>query len=137
VDRPGPKATFNRRQRKTRRNIEARQSPFALADYHQVHRGDLLAALADAVFRNDPDCVFLEHCFETLTQDQEKILAKFSNGSATTSDVLIGCDGSTSKVRADVFGDKAVNYTGQIAQPPATALSVASSIDHERDCHQS
>jgi salicylate hydroxylase len=85
------------------------------ADYHQVHRGDLLAALADAVFRNDPDCVFLEHCFETLTQDQEKILAKFSNGSATASDVLIGCDGNTSKVRADVFGDKAVNYTGQIA----------------------
>jgi salicylate hydroxylase len=40
---------------------------------------------------------------------------QFSNGSATASDVLIGCDGSTSKVRADVFGDKAVNYTGQIA----------------------
>lgn len=85
------------------------------ADFHQVHRGDLLGALADAVFRNDPDCVSLEHCFETLTQDHGKVLARFTNGSTTASDVLIGCDGSASKVRADVFGDKAVNYTGQIA----------------------
>src|ERR1051326_8570352 len=28
------------------------------ADYHQVPRGDLQAALADAVIRNDADCVF-------------------------------------------------------------------------------
>ena len=41
VDRPGPKATFNRRQRKTWRNIEARQSPFA----------SLLVAGAMAVIR--------------------------------------------------------------------------------------
>src|SRR5215831_16097716 len=43
------------------------------ADYHQVHRGDLLAALADAVIRNDPDCVFLNHRFESLIRDGEKI----------------------------------------------------------------
>jgi salicylate hydroxylase len=85
------------------------------AHYHQVHRADLLAALADAVTRNDPDCVFLNHRFESLTQDGEMILAKFANGRVIASDALIGCDGSASKVRADVFGDKAVNYTGQIA----------------------
>jgi salicylate hydroxylase len=84
------------------------------ADYHQVHRGDLLAALADAVIRNDPDCVFLDHRFESLTQDGERILARFANGAMMTSDALIGCDGSASKVRADVFGDKAVNYTGHV-----------------------
>jgi salicylate hydroxylase len=85
------------------------------ADYHQVHRGDLLAALADAVIRNDPDCVFLDHRFESLTQDGERVLARFANGAVMASDALIGCDGSASKVRADVFGDKAVNYTGQVA----------------------
>jgi 2-polyprenyl-6-methoxyphenol hydroxylase-like FAD-dependent oxidoreductase len=85
------------------------------ADYHQVHRGDLHAALADAVIRNDPDCVFLDHRFESLAQDGETVRASFANGSVITSDVLIGCDGSTSKVRADVFGDKTVNYTGQVA----------------------
>jgi salicylate hydroxylase len=85
------------------------------ADYHQVHRGDLHATLAEAVLRNDPDCVFLDHCFESLTQNSEQVVAKFTNGSAIASDVLIGCDGGASKVRDDVFGDKAVNYTSQVA----------------------
>ncbi len=85
------------------------------ADYHQVHRGDLHAALADAVTRNDPECVFLDHRFESLSQSGEKVRARFANGRIIESDALIGCDGSTSKVRADAFGDKAVNYTGQVA----------------------
>jgi salicylate hydroxylase len=85
------------------------------AAYHQVHRVDLHAALASAVSRNDPDCLFLGHCFETLTQDSEALVAKFTNGKTYTSGVLIGCDGSASKVRACVFGDEVVNYTGQVA----------------------
>ena len=85
------------------------------ADYHQVHRGDLHAVLVEAVARNDPDCVFLDHCFESLTQDGKKVLARFSNGRVIASDALIGCDGGASKVRADIFGDAAVNYTGQVA----------------------
>jgi salicylate hydroxylase len=39
------------------------------AAYHQVHRVDLHTALAHAVCRNDPDCVFLDHRFEGLSQD--------------------------------------------------------------------
>ena len=37
----------------------------------------------------------------------------FTNGKTYASDVLIGCDGGASKVRACVFGDEVVNYTGQ------------------------
>jgi salicylate hydroxylase len=85
------------------------------AAYHQVHRVDLHAALAFAVHRNDPDCLFLGHCFEVLTQEPENLVAKFTNGKTYTSDVLIGCDGGASKVRACVFGDEVVNYTGQVA----------------------
>jgi salicylate hydroxylase len=85
------------------------------ADYHQVHRADLHAALADAIRRNDPDCVFLEHCFDSLTQSSEQVVATFTNGRTVASDVLIGCDGAASKVRANVFGDEGVNYTGQVA----------------------
>ena len=98
------------------------------AEYHQVHRGDLHAALADSVLRNDPDCVFLGHRFESLTQNSEGVIARFANGSAIASDVLIGCDGGTSKVRAEVFGDKTVNYTGQVAFRallPMTSVPVA------------
>lgn len=85
------------------------------ADYHQVHRADLHAALADAVFRNDSNCVFLGHRFESLTQESRQVVAAFANGRTIASDLLVGCDGAASKVRACVFGDEAVNYTGQVA----------------------
>jgi len=85
------------------------------ASYHQVHRADVHAALAVAIIRNDPDCVFLGHCFETLTQDTRQVVVHFDNGKTYASDILIGCDGGVSKVRASVFGDRVVNYTGQVA----------------------
>jgi 2-polyprenyl-6-methoxyphenol hydroxylase-like FAD-dependent oxidoreductase len=85
------------------------------AHYHQVLRADLHAALAAAILRNDPDCIFLDHRFETLTQDHKHVVAAFANGRTCTSDVLIGCDGGASRVRACLFGDEAVNYTGQVA----------------------
>lgn len=85
------------------------------ADYHQVHRADLHTALADAIRRNDPDCVFLEHCFDALTQTSDQVVAAFTNGRTVVSDLLIGCDGAASKVRANVFGDEVVNYAGQVA----------------------
>jgi salicylate hydroxylase len=85
------------------------------ADYHQVHRADLHTTLANAVLRNDRDCVFLDHCFESLTQNSEQVVARFTNGKTIASDVLVGCDGSASRVRACVFGDEVVNYIGQVA----------------------
>jgi salicylate hydroxylase len=85
------------------------------APFHQVHRADLHAALAAAILRNDPDCIFLDHRFEALKQDHKQVVAKFANGKTCTSDVLVGCDGGVSAVRACVFGDEVVNYTGQVA----------------------
>jgi len=85
------------------------------ASYHQVHRADLHGALAAAILRNDPDCVLLEHRFETLTQDAKRVVATFANGKTHASDVLIGCDGGASRIRACLFGDEVVNYTGQMA----------------------
>jgi salicylate hydroxylase len=85
------------------------------AEYHQVHRADLHIALAEAVLRTDPNCVFLDHRFDALTQNPEHVAATFTNGKTVASDVLIGCDGGASKVRACVFGDEVVNYTGQVA----------------------
>src|SRR5271169_2842672 len=45
------------------------------ARYHQVPRADLHATLAAAILRNDPDCIFLDHRFETLKQDQKEVVA--------------------------------------------------------------
>jgi len=85
------------------------------ADYYQVHRADLHAALADAILKNDPDCVVLDHYFQSLTQEPDRVVATFTNGKSHSSDILVGCDGCASRVRASVFGDEAVNYTGQVA----------------------
>lgn len=85
------------------------------ADYYQVHRADLHAALVDAILKNDPDCVVLDHCFRSLTQEPDRVVATFTNGKSYSSDILVGCDGCASRVRASVFGDEAVNYTGQVA----------------------
>ena len=67
------------------------------------------------MLRNDLNCVFLGHRFEALTQDSGQVVATFTNGKTSASDVLIGCDGAASRVRTCVFGDEAVNYTGQVA----------------------
>ena len=114
----GPTETFLTRRFATGEVLKARApadvQKFGAA-YHQVHRADLHLALAAAVLENDPACVFLGCCFETLIQDTDCVVATFDNGLTVTSDILIGCDGNASKVRGCVFGDKVVNYTGQVA----------------------
>lgn len=114
----GPAGVFFSRHFQTGDVLKVRQNDFVErfgAAYHQVHRVDLQTALASAVLRNDSACIFLDHCFESLVQDSERVVATFSNGETVTSEVLIGCDGGTSRVRACVFGDEIVNYTGQVA----------------------
>ncbi len=85
------------------------------ADYFQAHRADLQNALSQAVLAHDPDCLRLEHVFLGLVQDEGGVTAHFKNGSSFRGEVLIGCDGSASAVRASVFSDEPVAYTGQVA----------------------
>ena len=50
------------------------------ANYCQVHRADLHAALAAAVAENDPDCLHVDSSFATLEESDHGIAAIFSNG---------------------------------------------------------
>jgi salicylate hydroxylase len=114
----GPAGALVSRHFQTGEVLKIRRNDFVErfgAAFHQLHRVDLHAALTSAVRRNDPDCVLLSHCFEALTQDTSDLVARFTSGKTFASDVLIGCDGAASSVRACVFGDKVVNYTGQVA----------------------
>jgi salicylate hydroxylase len=119
AEEAGPAGAFASRHFQTGEVLKVRaQTDFVErfgAAYHQVHRVDLHVALANAVLRNDADCVLLDHRFESLAQDFAHATARFSNGETFESDVVIGCDGGASKVRACVFGDEVVNYTGQVA----------------------
>jgi len=85
------------------------------ANYYQIHRADLHNMLADKVLDNDPDCVFLDHCFSTLSQTKNDVLADFTNGVPIRCEELIGCDGLRSRVRAGLFIEKPPRFTGQVA----------------------
>jgi salicylate hydroxylase len=76
----GPAGVYFSRHFQTGNVLKFRQNDFVErfgAAYYQVHRVDLQAALASGVLHNDPDCVFLDYCFESLMQDSERVVATF------------------------------------------------------------
>jgi salicylate hydroxylase len=85
------------------------------AGFFTVHRGDLQSALVDAVRRRDPDAIVLNHELINVEQSDSGVTAHFLDRSPVEADVLIGADGGASRVRAVVFGDEEVSYTGQMA----------------------
>jgi salicylate hydroxylase len=85
------------------------------APYCNLHRADLHSALTDAVRRNDPDAILLDHFFDYLEQDDDKVIAHFSNRTAFEAPALIGADGGASAVRNVVFGGQNASYTGHVA----------------------
>jgi len=85
------------------------------AGYCNLHRADLHVALTEAVTKNDPDAIALDHRFDHLEQDAGKVVARFSNGAAFEAPALIGADGGASAVRDAVFGGQEASYTGHVA----------------------
>jgi len=85
------------------------------APYCNLHRADLHSALTDAVTNNDPDAILLNHRFDHLEQDGDKVVAHFSNRTTYEAPALIGADGGASAVRNVVFGGQNASYTGHVA----------------------
>lgn len=73
-----------------------------------VHRADLQVALlrelGDAI-RLGARCVGFE-------QDGTGVVARFADGREARGDILIGCDGLNSVIRARLFGERAPRYAG-------------------------
>ena len=78
-----------------------KESEFEL---RQVHRADLHALLVEEIDKKDPKAIHLNSSFVSVTQDSSSVTAHFENGSMTTGQVLIGCDGIRSAVRQDLYG---------------------------------
>jgi len=83
------------------------------AGHFQVHRTDLHRALSTTVLANDPACIHLGRTFSNLVQNEQGVVAHFTDGTFAMGDVLIGCDGGRSMVRNKVHGAEPVRYTGQ------------------------
>lgn len=85
------------------------------ANYYQIHRADLHGLLTRAVLSNDPACIHLGHNFKHLEQGSDRVIAHFENGESAQGDILVGCDGTRSTVRAQLFSLNPLRFTGDIA----------------------
>jgi salicylate hydroxylase len=80
--------------------------------HYQIHRADLLSALAAAV---PGERVHLGHRLAGLTDHGDRVEARFANGNAAEFDVLVGADGIHSAVRSILFGPEHPRFTGCVA----------------------
>lgn len=74
-----------------------------------VHRAELLALLHHAL---EAVPVQLSACCVNVTQDEQRVIAHFADGTQAEGDLLIGADGLRSKVRESLFGFEPPQYSG-------------------------
>ena len=80
--------------------------------HYQMHRADLLSALAAAVPR---ERVHLGHRLVDVIDRGDRVEARFANGATVEADLLIGADGIHSTVRRVLFGPDEPRFTGCVA----------------------
>lgn len=83
--------------------------------YLMVHRGDLHAALLEALRRADPSAIRTGSRFTAFSQDSDGVHVQFEDGTTQRGDALVGADGVHSRVRAALFGDDRPQFTGCMA----------------------
>jgi 2-polyprenyl-6-methoxyphenol hydroxylase-like FAD-dependent oxidoreductase len=87
-----------------------------------LHRADLLAILHQNV---PQECVRLGQRCARITQNADSVTAHFADGSEARGDLLIGCDGIRSVVRAQLVGDGDPVYAGYTADRAVTPFDPA------------
>ena len=80
-----------------------------------LHRGDLQAALLNAVTALKPNAVALSKTCVAVSQAGEIVEARFQDGTSATAPFVIGADGIHSTVRALLFGPGKPEFTGCVA----------------------
>jgi salicylate hydroxylase len=92
------------------------------AKYYVVHRSDLHRMLSEAVPQGD---IQLGRRCTGVESRNGHVGLTFANGSSAEADVVVGCDGIRSAVRACVFGGEGPHYAGTMcwrALAPTDAL---------------
>ena len=85
------------------------------APYYFIHRGDLHAVLAEAVYREKRDAIHLGATCAGVEQDTDGVTLHLAGGRQASGRLLIGADGVQSAVRASVFGAGRPQFTGCMA----------------------
>jgi salicylate hydroxylase len=80
-----------------------------------MHRGDLHAALADAIRAIAANALKLGQRFVGLAQTSKGVEVSFEGGRTAAAALVIGADGIHSKVREILFGTDRAKFTGCVA----------------------
>src|SRR3954462_10893982 len=83
--------------------------------YMMFHRGDLHAVLLDAIRRERPDAIPLDHKCTGVSQNDNDVTLQFENGAKAAAPIVIGADGVQSRVRLAVFGADRPEFAGIVA----------------------
>ncbi|HEY4370372.1 MAG TPA: FAD-dependent monooxygenase [Burkholderiales bacterium] len=83
--------------------------------YFTMYRPDLLDALAAGVLRAAPGCIHLNRKCVGFVDEGERVTLRFADGSSASGDLLIGADGVHSRVRTQMWGADAPQFTGCMA----------------------
>jgi 2-polyprenyl-6-methoxyphenol hydroxylase-like FAD-dependent oxidoreductase len=84
-----------------------------------IHRAEVLAILQQNL---GMDCVALDKRCIGVGQNADAATARFADGTTAHGDLLIGCDGMRSVVRASLVGDGAPVYAGYTAYRAVTRV---------------
>jgi len=84
-------------------------SRYGIGSY-AFHRGRLQQALLEQI---DPKKIHLNKKLTTLSQNSQKVVLSFEDGSLAEADLVIGADGIKSVVRKNIFGEMPLRYSGQ------------------------
>lgn len=85
------------------------------APYLHLHRADLVATLSSLLRQRQPNAVQLGATCTGYENTENGVIAQLENGETVSGDVLVGADGIHSKIRAQMLGQDAPDFTGNIA----------------------
>ncbi|MEO9970292.1 MAG: FAD-dependent monooxygenase [Hyphomonadaceae bacterium] len=83
--------------------------------YLHIHRADLISVLRDALDERAAGALQLGAMVESYTQTGTGVTAHLAGGDTVDADVLIGADGIHSRIRAQMLGPDAPEFTGNVA----------------------
>ena len=82
--------------------------------YMTVFRPDLLSVLSNEVQRLKPDALHLDARTERMTQSADGVTLELADGRRIQGDILLGADGVHTRMRASMFGEDKVMFTGMV-----------------------
>jgi salicylate hydroxylase len=80
--------------------------------YITIHRGDLQGVIAQAVLKEKPGAIHLNHRCVGIEQAADHIELKFADAEPVRAKVAIGADGVHSVLRAQLFGSSKPQFCG-------------------------